>query len=241
MCPLHKNNSHFLNDCMSFRQKPIGDRKKIILTNGICFKCCSGKKHRAKNCKADVKCSVCQTSLHPAAFHEEPSESQNSGRYAVKNREGNPYEGESRPMVSSACTKVHGASKSCAKIVPVRISTISNPRKSMLVYAIIDDQSNRSLATSSIFDYVQDDGGDISYTLVSCSGTVSATGRVGTGYTVESVDGICQLEFPELIECNDLPINREEIPSREVALQYSHLNCIASEVPPLFEAANIKL
>lgn len=188
-----------------------------------------------------MKCSVCQTSLHPTALHEEPSEAQDSGRYAVKNREGNPYEGESRSIVSSACTKVHGASKSCAKIVPVRISTISNPRKSMLVYAIIDDQSNRSLATSSIFDYFQDDCGDVSYTLVSCSGTVSATGRFGTCYTVESVDGTCQLEFPELIECNDLPSNREEIPSREVALQYSHLNCIASEVPPLFEAANIEL
>lgn len=58
MSHLHKDSSHSLNDCMSFRQKPIGDRKKMILTNGICFKCCSGKKHRAKNCKADVKCSV---------------------------------------------------------------------------------------------------------------------------------------------------------------------------------------
>lgn len=119
MCQLHKNCSHPLNDCMSFRQKPIGDRKKMILTNGICFKCCSGKKHRAKNCKADVKCSECQTSLHPTALHEEPSEAQDFGRYAVKNRKGNPYEGENRPIVSSACTKVHGASKSCAKIVPV--------------------------------------------------------------------------------------------------------------------------
>lgn len=126
----------------------------MILTNGICFKCCSGKKHRAKNCKADVKCSVCQTSLHPTALHEEPSEAQDSGRYAVKNREGNPYEGENRPMVSSACTKVHGASKSCAKIVPVRISTISNPRKSMLVMRLSTTRAighwlpNRSLTTS---------------------------------------------------------------------------------------------
>lgn len=94
---------------------------------------------------------------------------------------------------------------------------------------------------AGLCDYRRPEQPVTGYLLVSCSGTVSATGRFGTGYTVESVDGICQLEFPELIECNDLPINREEIPSREVALQYSHLNCIASEVPPLFEAANIKL
>ncbi|XP_062581093.1 uncharacterized protein LOC134242906 [Saccostrea cucullata] len=241
MCPLHKNSQHSLNNCVPFRQKPIGERKKIILTNGICFKCCSGKKHRAKNCKADVKCSVCQASSHPTALHEESTETQDSEQYAVKDKRGNPYEGENVPTVSSACTKVHGMSKSCAKIVPVRVSTIANPRKSMVVYAIIDDQSNRSLATSSVFNYFKDDGGDVPYTLVSCTGTVSATGRFGTGYTVESLDGTCQLKFPELIECNDLPSNRDEIPSCQVATQYPHLKCIASKVPPLIETANIEL
>jgi hypothetical protein len=51
-----------------------------------------------------------------------------------KDEDGNPYEEEDIPIVSSACTKVHGASKTCAKIIPVRLSTIANPRKSKLVY-----------------------------------------------------------------------------------------------------------
>ncbi|KAJ8309956.1 hypothetical protein KUTeg_011821 [Tegillarca granosa] len=34
-CPLHLNGKHVLNDCIPFRQKPIEERKKIILVNGV--------------------------------------------------------------------------------------------------------------------------------------------------------------------------------------------------------------
>lgn len=81
----------------------------------------------------------------------------------------------------------------------------------MLVYVIIDDQSNWLLVILLIFDYFQDDGGDVFYILVFCFGIVLVIGRFGIGYIVEFVDGICQLEFLELIECNDLFSNREEI------------------------------
>lgn len=81
----------------------------------------------------------------------------------------------------------------------------------MLVYVIIDDQSNWLLVILLIFDYFQDDCGDVFYILVFCFGIVLVIGRFGIGYIVEFVDGICQLEFLELIECNDLFSNREEI------------------------------
>lgn len=81
----------------------------------------------------------------------------------------------------------------------------------MLVYVIIDDQSNWLLVILLIFDYFQDDGDDVFYILVFCFGIVLVIGRFGIGYIVEFVDGICQLEFLELIECNDLFSNREEI------------------------------
>ena len=240
-CPLHKNSLHSLNDCKHFRQMSVGERKKIILTNGICFKCCSGEKHQAKNCRAEVKCNVCCASSHPTALHDESTGEQKSRVTATKAKEGDLHEGERRPTISSACTKVHGTSKSCAKIIPVRVSTIEEPHKSMLAYAIIDDQSNRSLGTSSLFNYFQDSSSDVPYTLVSCTGAVTATGRFGTGYTVESLDGTCKLNLPELVECNDLPSNRDEIPSRQVAEQCPHLAHIASEIPEIIESANIEL
>jgi hypothetical protein len=40
---------------------------------------------------------------------------------------------------------------------------------------------------------------------------------------VESLDESAQLEIPEIIECNDIPNNREEIPSRAVASNYPHM------------------
>ena len=172
------------------------------------------QKHQAKNCKAEVKCNVCCASSHPTALHDESTGEQMSRVTAAKAKEGDLHEGERRPTISSACTKVHGTSKSCAKIIPVRVSTIEEPHKSMLAYAIIDDQSNRSLGTSSLFNYFQDSSSDVPYTLVSCTGAVTATGRFGTGYTVESLNGTCKLNLPELVECNDLPSNRDEIFTR---------------------------
>lgn len=37
MYPMHKT-AHSLNDCNTFRKKPLSEWKKFILTNGICFK-----------------------------------------------------------------------------------------------------------------------------------------------------------------------------------------------------------
>lgn len=68
VCPLHKNNS--FNDCKSFRQMSIGEQK-MILNNWICSKCCSGKKHRGKNWRADVNYNVCCASSHPTALHKD--------------------------------------------------------------------------------------------------------------------------------------------------------------------------
>lgn len=79
----------------------------------------------------------------------------------MKDNGGNPYKGENKPSVSSACTKVQDTSKSCAKIAPFRCSPIANPHKLILVKAIIDDQSRRSLATPLLFHYFKDDGIDI--------------------------------------------------------------------------------
>lgn len=79
----------------------------------------------------------------------------------------------------------------------------------MLVYVIIDDPSNRSLATLLLFYYFKDDDGDIPYTLVSCIGTVSATERFGTGYTIEFQYGTIPLKFSKLSAMTYQAIKRE--------------------------------
>ena len=244
MCILHKNGQHTLNACYPFREKPISERKKLILTSGVCFRCCSGKKHRAKNCKADVTCGICKAKTHPTALHEDVRVGNQSeaAKSDTHGEDAKLHEGETNlKTVATACTQVPGVSKSCAKIVPVRVFHESDRQRTMLTYATIDDQSNQTLATSSLFDYFDVRSPDVPYELDTCSGSVSAAGRMGGGFVVQSLDESCEFAIPELIECNDLPSSRNEIPSSDVALQFPHLQCISSLIPPTDDSIGMDL
>ncbi|XP_069108972.1 uncharacterized protein [Argopecten irradians] len=235
-CPVH-HTRHSLNECNSFRSRPIKDRKQFIMTQGLCFKCCGPTKHRTKQCTNYVKCCVCG-GLHPGALHEDCRHQEKKGMVT--------HEGEQRTeKVSSSCTQICGApggtSKSCAKIIPVRIYHKDSKQHSRTVYALIDDQSNHSLASPSFFDTFGQDSPDYQYTLVSCSGTITMSGRRASGFQIESLDGECCFALPTLIECTELPNNREEIPSRRVAENFNHLADIKDRIPDLMEDVQIEI
>ncbi|XP_078329283.1 uncharacterized protein LOC144624026 [Crassostrea virginica] len=235
-CPVH-HTRHSLNECNSFRSRPIEDRKQFIMKQGLCFKCCGAKKHRAKDCTYHVKCIVC-SGPHPGALHEDTRHQEKIGK--------STHEGEERTeRVSSSCTQIcgttHGTSRSCAKIVPARIYHEDSKHHSRTVYAIIDDQSNHSLASSAFFDAFDQNTPTHQYTLVSCSGSVTTSGRRASGFKIESWDGSCSLALPTLIECTEFPNNREEIPDRCVAENFTYLTDIKDHIPELMEDVQIEI
>ena len=75
--------------------------------------------------------------------------------------------------------------------------------------------------------------------LSSCSGHVTTTRRQASGSLIESLDGSTKLSLPTLIECNQIPNIREEIPTPEVAKYHDHLSDIADEIPPYDPSAPI--
>ena len=228
VCPIHSTN-HSLNDCKVFRNKPIQERKQFLKEKGLCFNCCGAIRHMAKDCKVESPiCGVCK-GTHPTALH-------------VEQANGNDGEKQEEAVLTK-CTQMCGKGfkgRSCAKIVLVRVHPRGKPYLSKTMYAIVDDQSNRSLAKSEFFEIFKENGVEMPYSLLSCSGSTMTSGRRANGYIVESLEGF-KLDLPTLIECNDIPDNRSEIPTPEVAQQYEHLNDIAHFIPPVDENANILL
>lgn len=106
---------------------------------------------------------------------------------------------------------------------------------------MLDDQSNRSLTRSEFFDLFDIHSDASPYTLKTCPGLMESSGRRVTGYQIEALDGSASFILPTLIECNDIPVHREEIPTPEAALHHPHLKCLASEIPPLDHEADILL
>ena len=231
-CPIHKT-KHPLTECKGFRAKPIWDRRNILKKNGGCFRCCH-LGHMRSDCKASVSCD-CGSKEHPTALHV------NDGKNV------NPCdEKQEKPSdpVTTKCTQICGGTrtgKSCAKVLLVKVFTEENPANAVKAYAIIDDQSNRSLAKTSLFNELEIHGEESQYTLASCSGQVTSAGRKAFGLMVESFDGSTRHKLPALIECDQIPNTREEIPTPEVVRHYQHLQDIALHFRPVDDNAEIQL
>ncbi|KAL2089355.1 hypothetical protein ACEWY4_014043 [Coilia grayii] len=242
-CPIH-NKPHPLKKCRGFRLKTLEERKAYLKEQGICFKCCASDSHLAKQCKAVLKCGECDSENHVSAMHPGPPP------WSVKNAElaindgGEGEESRQLTAVNTHCMEVCGegqAGRSCAKICLVKVYPQGKPEMAARMYAMLDDQSNRSLARSDFFNLFSIIDTEAPYSLKTCAGVVETCGRRADGFCIEPVSGGDSFSLPTLIECNDIPDNRAEIPTPEVALQHPHLRSIASQIPHLDPDAHILL
>lgn len=247
-CPIHKA-SHSLNQCRTFRAKPIQERKDLLREFQFCYKCCNSK-HLSRNCTATIKCDVCGSSRHATALHIDQKKFEpkaSCGWEKTESGSGRVDGGERsarRTDVSNKCTELCGnnfSGRSCAKVLPVNVYPYGKRECAIKVYAIIDEQSNCTLARSELFDFFNIQSESEAYTLFSCSGQSTCSGRKVNGLVVESIDGSCRFNLPTVIECDEIPANRQEIATPEVADTYPHLQDIAIHMMPLDEDVNILL
>ncbi|XP_061165100.1 uncharacterized protein LOC133174074 [Saccostrea echinata] len=240
-CPLHKTNRS-LEQCRAFRTKPFDERRKILKDNNLCFRCCS-RDHKQAECHSDVQCGECGSKFHTSPLHVNRTKVQTS--YPWRNYGGENFterqvldsENVNIPAVNSKCTQICGQTfggKSCAKTILVHVYPKHCPQKSVKIYAVIDDQSNRTLAKPELFDLMDTHGTMTNYLLTSCSGKVQRSGRKVHGLVVESLDGQNCIDIPTIIEY-------DEIPTPDVALHYEHLLDIADHIPLVDPNAEILL
>ena len=241
-CPLHRK-PHPLRKCRSFRSKPLDERKAYLKEKNICFKCCASSKHQAKNCPTKVTCKECQSERHNTALHPGPPSD------IKPPPEGEQHGGEpepSPPQVSATtlCTEVCGeqrSPRSCAKICLAKVYPAGQREKAIKLYAVMDEQSNQSLARSDFFDVFGVNKVTEAYTLKTCSGVLEISGRKAKDFMIESIDGHIKVPLPPMLECDMIPEDRSEIPSPEVARHHSHLKALSSKIHPVDPNAQILL
>lgn len=149
MSYIHK--PHPLKRFRGFRTMLFDERKKFIKDNNICYRCLASTSHQAKHCNVTIKCVECGSERHlylgPVAQTPKPlSSAKEHGGESVSS---------SNPDVTATCTKVCGngiSGKSCSKICLVHFFPEGQRHNIKKMYAIIDDQSNLSLAKTEFFD-----------------------------------------------------------------------------------------
>lgn len=105
--------------------------------------------------------------------------------------------------------------------------------KKKKMYAMLDGQSNVSLARTSFSEAFNVQCEPLPYTMKMCSGTTNISGRIANGFVIEGIDGKVPIPLLTLIEYNQIPDNRMEIPTPEATAHHPHLQSIASQIPPL--------
>ncbi|XP_047445286.1 uncharacterized protein LOC125010584 [Mugil cephalus] len=239
-CPLHCK-PHPLRKCRLFRNKSLEERKSLLKDKYVCFRCCSSINHMAKDCNVPLKCRECGSETHTTALHPEPLPLKWKNSAASEDHGGEKEE-LTATDVTSKCTEICGnlaGSRSCSKICLVRVYPAGQSEKAVKMYAVLDEQSNRSLAKTDFFNLFSIDGHLEPYTLKTCSGVMDVTGRRANNFIIESLDGMTQLSLPTLIECDMIPDDRAEIPAPEVALHYPHLKPVTSKIPEVDPHAEI--
>lgn len=241
-CPIHSK-PHPLKRCKAFRAKTLEERKTFLKERGICFRCCSSTTHLAKDCQNAVKCMECESTYHDSAMHPGPA-SQAKASSTSPHNGGEGEENNTTTVVNSSCTEVCGPGqigRSCSKICLAKVYHKGQPDKYIKAYVILDDQSNRSLARSGLFELFNVECEPYSYYLKTCSGTVEASGRKAEDFVVESLNGRAIIPLPPLIECNDILDNRCEIPTPNAAQHHPHLAKVAEHIPDIDPTAEILL
>ncbi|XP_031755219.1 uncharacterized protein LOC116409808 [Xenopus tropicalis] len=239
-CPIH-HKPHPLYKCRGFRSKSLDERKTFLKQNNICYRCYASNAHLAKDCDKPVSCTECNSDRHVSALHPGPAP------WSVRPPEGSDHGGEGKDngaeaTVTTTCTEVCGGDlrdRSCSKICLVSVYPTGQKNRAIKLYAILDDQSNRSLVRSEFFEIFGSKGQQFPYSLRTCAGVINTSGRRAQGFELQSLDGKTTISLPTLIECNEIPNDRTEIPTPEVALHHNHLKSLASEIPKLDPSASI--
>ncbi|XP_038077337.1 uncharacterized protein LOC119745185 [Patiria miniata] len=216
-CPIHKT-AHSIVKCRAFLSKNQPQKRAILRNHHLCFKCCMPQ-HSARECKANVKCDSCGSDQHMSILHND-HQTQSTERLQKPTN-------AAQPQITSACSKVQGsmcsAGMSCAKIVPVLVKSKRDQGTCVKTYAIIDDQSNKTIATHKLLDKFNIDYGEVNYTLRTCSGEEAVHGRWADDFVVQDIHGTVSVDLPAVTECSLIPDFKDEIPTPDVTKVYDHL------------------
>ena len=244
-CILCKD-SHLLDICPEFLKKSVEDRFSYVFQNRLCYSCLKSN-HSAKFCKRRSVCTVCKHS-HPTSLH--------GGRPPRYNAPAQPKvlveqlvtaktDCEEVDIPDDQSTVSHLASSTClasrvtnddkcGMIVPVYVCSESCPDNEELVYCLLDSQSDSSFISGDVCKKLH-----LSETPVTLS--LSTLGKNNQAVPSSKVNNLLvrgynrneYVKVSSLYTRDEIPINKNHIPTPEKVINWPHLSFLSSELMPL--------
>ena len=211
--------------------KPLVEKHKFIYDNKLCFGCLK-KGHRSKDCRRKGTCAKCK-GRHPTSLHEERNKQNKSSEELI---EKNKSESENQEEVKSAISckvNMHNTINS-SMIVPVWVSTINEPDQEVLVYALLDTQSDSTIMLDDLRNSlkIKTEPTRLKLSTMASRETIIHCDRV-SGLQVRGFASSVRIPLPPTYTREYIPVDKSHIPTREAAKQWPHLEVIVDELPPI--------
>ncbi|XP_023815425.1 uncharacterized protein LOC111948165 isoform X1 [Oryzias latipes] len=225
-------------------EKPISERVQFVKTKKLCFGCLRTG-HHSKNCEGRSVCVTCKRK-HPTCLHEDrdkPSrktEQKESKNYKEKEKSSERIKFEQINEASSHATSnrvVQDVSSLYAStVVPVWLSTISDPESEVLVYALLDNQSDTTFILQEKAEMLKlhKEAVQLKLSTLASRNTVIPSHRL-TGLQVRGFYSSKRIPLPVTYSREFIPANLSHIPTPKTARAWPHLEHLAEELAPLIE------
>ncbi|KAL6455426.1 hypothetical protein MHYP_G00361280 [Metynnis hypsauchen] len=233
---------HSLPECRKFIKKTITERVKFIQEKKLCFGCLKWG-HRSKHCGDRNICKTCEkrhpTCLHDNRTNEERMQERTDGaKDHDKSKERKPDQPQDQvPSTSCEATSLrvtqNGRDTHTSTIIPVWVSATTEPNREVLVYALLDTQSDTTFILEETARALNTRSEPVQLrlsTLASRNTVVSC--RKMTGLQVRGFYSDKIIPLPVTYSREFIPANRNHIPTPETAKVWSHLEHMADEIAP---------
>ena len=226
-CSYCENKEHKLPKCTDFMKIPMMERQKFIQTNRLCFGCLIAK-HRSKVCQHRETCAIC-SKRHPTALHRDDNMTETSSKRETA---------QSKSVETKTVRLCEAATQYWSMIVPVFLSSKSNPTHEVLTYALLDTQSD---STFGLTETLEQTGGRHENTRLKLSTMTSRDELINSniykdlqirGYTGQKI-----IDLPSVYSQEYIPVTESHIPTYENVKDIDHLKHVAPFIPPRLDCS----
>ena len=218
-CPFCKE-EHYLPDCKKFAAKDLAERNAFIKQGKRCFSCLRIG-HFAKQCKARHTCKKCK-GQHPTVLHND-----DQGKEAVQ---------QSDKVEKAASLNADLKNSSTTNVLPVWVSLASSPEEEILVYALLDTQSDSTFIDEAVCEKLSVPREAVKLKLSTLLGKdVTIASNRASNLRVRGYTSTKYIDLSLVYTRDFIPLDREHIPTCDTARRWNHLSGIAAEMPPLLD------
>ncbi len=220
-------------------EKSVSDRIKFVQAEKLCFGCLKPG-HFSKNCKSRSVCDMCHK-MHPTCLHEERiKENQkflqaksSTSEERHKERPPSVQPKEITTVVTSNRVILDESNMQTAAIIPVWISSITQPAQDVLVYALLDSQSDTTFILNEVAEALDASKEPVKLKLSTMtSRTTVVSSQKVKDLQVRGFYSGKMISLPPVYTREFIPANRTHIPTNETAKVWSHLNHLQDKIAP---------